>query len=269
MIKAPTPPAQDRIATLVTDNPDGTVSINLGGALVSSIPCAPSYWPRIPGDRVNVSIPMPGLMRVTGVCSGPPGGGGSVMYAAPSAPYQLASSTYVDASTGRVRYVVPAPTQPTAGSTGKSGVLTVPSSALRTYRGSATMSDTTARQGTWYGYGPDTGVALYAAASVAPLAGKVLTSLAVVAHRIDGGGVIGAQPVAIGVHSLTSMPASAPTLSGVDIKGYLARNESSASAPWPLPTAWASTIRSGGGIGVAGDAWVELDQLDLLIGWSD
>lgn len=252
------------IGTVISVNPDGSVSVLVSGQTLPSLPASPSYSPRAVGDRVEVVLSH-GTAFVRGRTAGPPARDEvdaswafSLVTAAPGAPFVATSGAYVDVDGKRVRFVR-ASAPPAATSA------TVAAVELATFRGGAVQRTREAEQGSWAGYGPDMGVAIYPSWSF--LAGKTPTRLRATLHRIDGG-VFGRQSVFMGRHNLAAVPAATPSLADVQQVASLAVGETNTV---DLPTDWAVAFRDGTarGVGITHPSTnVTLDQMDLIVDWT-
>lgn len=249
-------------------NADGTVSLDVQGEVLLSVPCAPTYSPRAVEDRVEYVIDK-GLAWVVGLRTGDPADAAPTPWThtltdtAPPAPFVEVSSIYVDPDTHEVRYVwVTAPPPETV------GTLTVSAVGMATYRGTWRKTTDYAEQGTWDGFGPDAGVFVYGAGAFASLAGKTITKTRLVAHRMNQGGTYGATSIHVGLHAYATIPAAPVSITGIETVGTLIRDE---TAEWRVPTAWGEALRDGAAAGlgiyhVSDNA--QLDRLDILIDWS-
>lgn len=258
-------------------NPDGTVTVETGRAVRTSVRAATSYAGRDEGDEVLVvhtpagpaviaemgPEPDPDLTQMQGLTispADPPAGAG-----------WLAITTGVWALIGPPMQVwlksASAPAPPAAAPS----TLTVRSSLAGTYRSSGLVHTDYAEQGQYSGamqYGNQTGVFWFPSGAFSPLVGKTLSAPTVRVHRrsVDHGNTHGPVPAIVWTHAAAGTQSTTPTLTGagwqLDTQARLGE-----TAEGELPVSVATDLRSGAVAGLA--IYSASASLNLEADWAE
>lgn len=232
-----------RVAQVTSVNVDGSVNLDVAGAVVPSQPALTGYTGRAVGDVVDVLV-RSGELLVLGR-SGTPAAAAIVADTDPPAGQGWrAVTTGIWARADGALWLRPAgPPAPPPG-----GVVTRLATRYTTYRGGTQILTTAAGQGDWTGAGLRTGLATFGPGAWAELAGKTPTGGAVTVHRSgQAHGSYGPVPLAMTFVPAGNPPPTTPESGAPPVVGYAEVNGTTTVG---LPPAQAAAFAADSGMAV-------------------